>query len=202
MFGLARSSRALLAGGAFTAFAAAFVTTPLLARGAAELAPARPPLAEPIPSPTAFALVLPQRDPFARGPGSARSSAASASSPGAAMRPNPPADTARPPTFGVPAALWPLPANAGAPPVPFPLTAQSARVKAVITGPRPFALVEEAGTTRLVTLGDRIAGDTVAAITAEGVHLAHGGVLVVAPAAAPAISAPAVSPSRSDSGDR
>jgi hypothetical protein len=59
------------------------------------------------------------------------------------------------------------------------------RVTAVVTGAHPFALVDEAGTTRLVTVGDRLAGEAIAAITAGGVRLAHGSVLPVAPDSSP-----------------
>jgi hypothetical protein len=47
-------------------------------------------------------------------------------------------------------------------------------VTAIVTGRHPYALIDDAGTTRLVTLGDRIGDDIVAAITASEIRLASG----------------------------
>jgi hypothetical protein len=165
-------SRTILAASAFGAFAGAFAGVPLGARGAAGVAPSSPlPLAVRPPAP--LAVVLPRRDPFAGAEPLARASApALPAGPGAAVP--------------IPAALVPLPPNAGAGTSPFPLAGEGIRVRAVITGATPFALVEDAGATRLVTLGDGVAGDTIAAITADGVRLTHGTTIGVAHAAAAA----------------
>ena len=158
--------RGLLAASAFAAFASAFAGVPLGAQGAARSDPATP-------APTAMqrsaplAIVLPRRDPFAGG---------GAPEPATTLTPAPAPAAAVP----LPAALGPLPPNAGAGAMPFPFGGETAHVRAVITGARPFALVEDAGTTRLVTVGDAVAGDTIAAITADGVRLAHGGTIAVA----------------------
>ena len=162
--------RGLLAAAAFAAFASAFAGVPLDAQGAARRDPATP---APTPAQRAapLAIVLPRRDPFAGG---------GAPEPPTARTPAPAA------AIPLPAALGPLPPNAGAGPLPFPLASETSQVRAVITGAHPFALVEDAGTTRLVTVGDAIAGDTIAAITADGVRLAHGGTIAVAPSAAAA----------------
>jgi hypothetical protein len=83
----------------------------------------------------------------------------------------------------IPAALRALPPNAGAPNGAFPFAAgprTTATVSAVITGPHPFALVDDGGATRMLTIGDRIAGEQVVAIDATGVRLSSGTVLRVA----------------------
>jgi hypothetical protein len=207
----------MLAGVSFAAFAGAFVTTPIVVRGAAEPALTTTPLVSPVPVPSAVAVVLPRRDPFTGDAPRATVTATTtstatpsyASAPAAALPPIPrfPAipGTALPGTGlptstlaggGIPAALGPLPPNTGAlnGPLPsnpgapngtLPLAAQTARVTAVVTGAHPFALVEDAGATRLVTVGDRIAGDAIAAITAGGVRLANGSVLAIAPVSSP-----------------
>ena len=89
----------------------------------------------------------------------------------------------------LPSGLAPLPPNAGAGdvappftiPVPAPAQQPPARVTALITGTHPFALIDEGGTTRLVTLGDRIGDDAVTAISGTGVRLANGRLLPLAP---------------------
>jgi hypothetical protein len=53
------------------------------------------------------------------------------------------------------------------------------RVTAVVTGTHPFALLEEGVTTRLATIGDRIDGAAIVAITAAGVRLADGTLLTI-----------------------
>lgn len=192
MYPLDRYSRAVLAIAAFGSFAGAYTTAPIAARSSAAIPPitVAPPLA-PLPAPTSFAVVMPRRDPFG-GPGSdtvPRSAAQTAeSSPNASMP-------------SLPASLVPLPPNAGAGTLspPFaapPLAMQAGRgrepatapsqpplattVIAVVTGTPPYALIEEAGTTRLVTHGDRIADETVSTISVAGVRLASGRVLPVA----------------------
>lgn len=89
----------------------------------------------------------------------------------------------------LPSTLRPLPPNAGAGdaappfamPAPAPAQRPPARVTAVITGTHPFALIDEGGTTRLVTLGDRIGEDAVTAISGTGIRLANGRTLPLAP---------------------
>jgi hypothetical protein len=162
--------RAILAASAFSAFACAFAGVPLGARGAAGLDPAPlPPSPKRRPAPPA--IVLPHRDPFVGAEPPAPSASATA-------LPAAPA-----PAAPIPASIGPLPPNAGAGILPFPFTAETIHVRAVITGTPPFALVEDAGTTRLVTVGDGVAGDTIAAITEGGVRLAHGRIIAVAHAA-------------------
>lgn len=168
MRALGSPARGFLTATAFAAFAGAFAGVPLGAHGAASLAVARPsPLA--VRGATDVAVVAPRRDPFAGGPPPAIARVAATA---AALEP----------AVHVPAALVPLPPNAGAGAAPFPFGGETVRVRAVVTGARPFALVEEAGGTRLVTIGDALAGDSVAAITAGGVRLARGRSIGVAPA--------------------
>ena len=176
MFALDTASRRALAAAAFAAFGAAFVTTPIVARGdAAVVADPRPSVAS-LPAPTAPADVMPRRDPFAGGD-------APTARPGAALPPAQIAAPAMPPLPQIPAALHPLPPNAGAGDAAFPFATgprTGAAVTAVITGPQPFALVDESGTTRVLTVGDRIDGDRIVGIDANGVRLAGGRVLAVA----------------------
>jgi hypothetical protein len=196
---LGRYSRALAAGASFAAFAGAFVTTPIVVRGAAEPQVTAMPVVRPIPAPSAVALILPRRDPFAGDePRAVATTPSNGSAPAAAVPPplSPfpgPAipgaampGTALPGTapsgLRIPATLGPLPPNAGAINAPPPFAAQTARVTAVVTGAHPYALVDDAGTTRIVTVGDHIASDAIAAITAGGVRLANGRMLTVAPA--------------------
>jgi hypothetical protein len=191
----------LLAFAAFAAFAGSFVTTPIVARGAAGSHPMNTPVVRALPAPSIAGVVLPRRDPFTGDPSRAVAATPLASVPNAASTSV--ASPAMPVFSAIPPALRPLPPNDGvasaAPPFGRPpsalpaLIATTARVTAVVTGARPFALVDEAGTTRLVTVGDRIAGETIAAITADGIRLARGAVLAVAPVS---------SPNRSDSGGR
>lgn len=174
MFALDAASRALLAAAAFVTFGAAFVTTPIVARGEAGVLPETAPAVAPLTPRTAFAEIVPRRDPFAGGDVPVRASA-TAAQPQTAV-------PAIPPLPQIPAALRPLPPNAGASDGTFPFATAAriaATVTAVITGPRPFALVEEAGTTRMLTVGERIDGEPIAAIDANGVHLAGGTTLAV-----------------------
>src|ERR1700738_4818406 len=144
MFALHAASRTLLAAAAFASFGAAFVTTPIVARGdAGFVVDAAPPVASVTPQP-ALADVLPRRDPFAGGDTPARTNAQPPQPPIAA-----PALAALP---QIPAALRALPPNAGAGDGAFPFatgTPIAATVTAVITGAHPFALVDEAGTKRV-----------------------------------------------------
>jgi hypothetical protein len=177
MFALHAGSRALLAAAAFAAFGAAFVTTPIVARGEpGTVAEPQAPFASPVVR-TALADVPPRRDPFAGGDTLApRSNMPEAHVP-IAM----PAIPAFP---QIPAALRALPPNAGAGDGAFPFASgprTAAIVTAVITGPHPFALVDEGGTTRVLTVGDRISGDAIAAIGAAGVRLSDGTTLAIAP---------------------
>ncbi|HYW53375.1 MAG TPA: hypothetical protein VE826_05365 [Dongiaceae bacterium] len=190
MFALDAASRAVLAATAFAAFGAAFVTTPLVARGDAGIAPDAAPSVVPLRPRTALADVSPQRDPFAGGDTTA--SPSNAASPQA-----PVVMPAMPPLPQIPAALRALPPNAGAGDAPFPFATgarTSATVPAVITGPHPFALVDESGTTRILTVGDRIDGDAIVAIDAAGIRLSNG--LMLAVERATDSSAPPPSPAR------
>jgi hypothetical protein len=178
MFALRRSSRLALGAAALAAFSAAYVTTPIVARSQstsrAEGVPARASA-----SPEARAVVVaPRRDPFAGAP--------VAETPGSSPA-APRESAARMPS--VPAAIGPLPPNAGAGGGPFPPT-PAMRVTAIMTGAHPFALVDDGGTTRIVTTGDEFGGASIAAIRTDGVHLASGAIV---PLAAPA-SAPSPSP--------
>jgi hypothetical protein len=175
MFALHAASRTLLAAAAFTAFGGAFVTTPLVARGDAGVVPDPVAPVAPQPASTAFADIVPRRDPFAGGDAPAAHATGSPPQAPVAMPAIPPL----PPIPGepllphIPAALRALPANAGAGDGAFPFASGargSAVVTAVITGPHPYALVDEAGTTRVLT---------------GGVRLAHGTLLPVARASGP-----------------
>jgi hypothetical protein len=179
MFALDAASRAALAAAAFAAFGAAFVTTPIVARGDAGPGAGPAPTVVPLRARTALADVLPRRDPFAGGDTSAaRAHPLSPQAP-VAM----PAIQAVP---QIPAALRALPPNAGAGDNPFPFGAgarTSAVVTAVITGPHPFALVDEGGATRVLTVGERIDGDAIVGIDAAGIRLSNGTTLAVERAA-------------------
>jgi len=196
---VSRASRTLFAVAAFAAFAGSFVTTPFAARGAADLAGAELHPARSA-TPAALTVVLPRRDPFAGAalpaPSTERVSSLSAM-PGNTRMPALPALPAFPaPAAGaaIPATLGPLPANAGAPDPPFATSPNAGvRVTAVVTGAHPYALVDDARTARLVTLGDRIGDDAVVGIAADGVRLRRGGTLPLSP------STPAT---RSQPGDR
>ena len=185
MFALDRFSRTLLATSAFAAFAGAFVTAPFAARGAAGENVVRTAPTTPAAISGAFAAVLPRRDPFAGDPPVSHPS----SPPTAPLAPIPPI-SAMPSALSaseIPASIQPLPANAGASGSALPFAATSPaslapapRVTAVVTGTRPFALLDEGVTTRVVTIGDRIGGVAIVAITAAGVGLADGTMLAIA----------------------
>jgi len=71
--------------------------------------------------------------------------------------------------------IAPLPANAGAGRLPLAaVLGPPAFVSATILGPHPSALVVDDRTTRLVTVGDRVAGARIVAITADGITLDDG----------------------------
>ncbi|HEY0393375.1 MAG TPA: hypothetical protein VGD01_02655 [Candidatus Elarobacter sp.] len=187
MFALGRSSRALVAASAFCSFAGAFVCAPLVVRGEGTIVPSAPLRPAPRETATPFRDVAPRRDPFEGGPLPLRHAATSGEPlPAAALAV--PLAGSRDDIAGV---LRPLPPNAGAAAAPFPFavppgasspgaTAATATVVAVATGRTPYALIQEAGTLRLVTLGDRLGPDTVVAIRADGVHLASGRALPLA----------------------
>ncbi|HTD36019.1 MAG TPA: hypothetical protein VK669_00790 [Candidatus Limnocylindrales bacterium] len=186
---LAGSSRAVLAVAAFTSFAGAFVTAPIAARGAGDTPAAVVPLATPAAAPRALIVVVPRRDPFAGAPpADARRGSAVATPAMSSAAPERSGDMPER-IMPLPSSLGPLPPNAGAGeaarpfaiPAPAPAQRPPARVTAVITGTHPFALIDEGGTTRLVTLGDRIGEDAVAAISGTGVRLANGRTLPLAP---------------------
>jgi hypothetical protein len=175
MFALDAVSRTALAAAAFAAFGAAFVTTPMTARGDAEAIADPAPSVTTLPRPATLADVQPRRDPFAGGDAPA---ARSGAAPQTQL-----AVPAIPPLARIPAALRPLQPNAGAADAPFPFATAprtTAAVNAVITGPHPFALVDDGGTTRVLTIGDRIAGEPIVAIDANGVRLSGGTTLAVA----------------------
>ncbi len=167
MLALGPRSRAALSAIAFAACAGAFAATPPAARSSIEARPTAPaPSTRPEPPVVAIA---PHRDPFAVDASTAR--AARAPSMSAALAALPP----------IPATLGVLPPNAGASGMVVPFAAR-ATVTAIVTGPHPFALVDEGGSTRIVGTGERIGAETVAAIGIDGVSLANGTTLRVAPA--------------------
>jgi len=170
-------ARAACAAAAFAAFGGAFADAPQRAAGEAAApgdgAPAVRAL-EPDARGARLAIVPLRRDPFAAPRPAATPRSASSST--ARRTPSPP--------------LPVLPPNAGAPPFPFVLAPRAlvspappvrALVSAVVTGPRPAALIVDGGGTRLVTVGDRVGAATIAAITADGVRLRDGTVIHVAP---------------------
>ena len=174
MLALGPRSRAALGEHALTAFDGAFVATPLAARSSAIEHPAAASAAAPLPDPAAVSVVVPRRDPFAGG----------VAEPRAAATPQVSAVLAAVPP--IPATLGVLPPNAGAGGTMLP-PASAARVTAIVTGPHPFALVDEGGATRVVGTGERIAGETIAAIGLDGVRLANGTMLHVAPPESPTV---------------
>lgn len=172
MLALDTVSRTLLAAAAFAAFAGAFVTTPIVAHGAGSVVADPLPPVTPLSARTAFADVMPQRDPFSGGDPPAAPSGAAA--------PPSPVTVPVPPQPPFPAALRPLPPNAGAGDGAFPFataTHSMPTVTAVITGPHPFALVDASGTTRVMTIGDAVDGAAIVAIGGDGVRLVGGTLL-------------------------
>ncbi len=164
MFAIDPRTRSVLAGAALIAYAGAFRAGPTTAHDAIAAAPvARSTSPEPVTDSPAD--VVPRRDPFAGGP------------PAAAGGQAPPtvAHVALPP---IPPALRALPPNAGAGEA-FPFGSPE-RVTAIVTGGRPFALIDDGSTTRLVGSGDLVDGERVVAIDVRGVHLDGGTTLSVA----------------------
>jgi hypothetical protein len=164
MLALDLTSRAALAGAALLAYAGAFSTAPTtasvdtVARAAVSTAKA--------PQAVRLIVVVPHRDPFAGGMPTAVH---------IVMAP-----IATPPPFpAIPPSLGPLPPNAGARGAPFPFS-PAEHVSAVVTGARPFALIDGGSTTQLVTVGDRYEGERIVAIDTGGVHLQSGVTLPVA----------------------
>ena len=176
MFALGPCSRGACAGAALAAFAAAFAAAPLVARGSARTA-AIPAAPSPSPPPAPFAIVLPRRDPFAGGVPPLRRAVQALGNASA-----PAARTAyAAPGFALPFAV---PGSPGLLVPGAPLSAPSQpgpRVTAVVTGAHPSALVEEGAGTRVVTVGDALAGDRVRAIAVDGVRLEHGALLPLGP---------------------
>ena len=192
MFALDAASRTLLATAAFGAFGAAFVSTPLVARSEAGVFANPSPSVVPLPMRTAFIDVVPRRDPFAGGDTPARPNTPLNTALATTAMPSLPQIPSMP---QIPGALGALPPNAGAGGDAFPFASTAgaridAVVTAVITGPHPFALVDEAGTTRVLTIGDRIDGDAIVAIAVDGVRLSRGTRLPVAPASQPVAPLP------------
>ena len=166
MIALGPRSRAALGVASLASFAAAFALAPLGPRGAADarvrtvaLTASRSPAARTV-------AVVPVRDPF---------------SGGASPKPSPTSVTALAP---IPAVPGPLPANVGAAEASAAIAPASVRVTAIATGAHPSALVSDGATVRLIGLGDRIAGATVAAIDAGGLHLSDRTTLALDPAPA------------------
>jgi hypothetical protein len=178
MIALSASSRAAFCGAALVAFAAAFAVAPVVARGAAAV-PATPVPISPSPVPASLAVVLPRRDPFAGALPPFRRSASPSSD---ASSVTPPRAVPLAPAPQFPAAAMPLTAPSGmltAPsrPLDQPARAFDPRVTAVVTGAHSSALLDEGGSTRLVTVGDRIGDDRIVAIDLDGVLLARGTLL-------------------------
>lgn len=171
MLALGPRSRAALSAVAFAACAGAFAATPPAARSSSETPPAAGPQPSRRPDPPVVA-IAPRRDPFAADASVARADLAPST---------PAALVALPP---IPATLNVLPPNAGASGNVAPFAA-AATVTAIVTGPHPFALVDEGGSTRVVGTGEQIGAETVAAIGIDGVRLANGTTLRVAPAGSP-----------------
>jgi hypothetical protein len=105
--------------------------------------------------PASVAAIVPNGDPFAP----------------RASDPEPVRETAIAPFPGI----APLPANAGAGRLPLaPILGTPISISATILGPHPSALVVDDRATRLVTVGDRVAGARIVAIAADGITLDDG----------------------------
>lgn len=194
MFRVNPLNRAVLAGAAFASFAGSFVTTPLTARGDTRTVVGSFAAPRPFATPAGFAAILPRRDPFAGDPPPRRNDGARASAIPISAPPFP-ASSSTAANAAIPAGLAPLPPNAGATGTPLSIAhagapaasaaqpSETVRVTAIVTGAHPYALVDDGPTARLVTVGDRIGDDTVAAISAGGIRLAHGATVPLAPAA-------------------
>jgi hypothetical protein len=172
-------SRGALAAAGLTAFALAYVTTPLAAGSdspppVADTLPVR--AVTPSPAPAIAVALVPRRDPFAGIP-EAHGSAAPSAPPATAPIPTLPP---LPPTPGV---IRLPPSNAG-PALGLPPSG-GVRVTALTTGAHASALVEDRSGTRIVKAGDILAGDRITAIDAAGVHVGHATTYPVTPAGQP-----------------
>lgn len=157
MFSLNRTSRRALIGSAVSAFIAAFALVP--SEVASRLGPGPPVSLPPAEQIATIPLpIVPDRDPF---------DAPVADDPDVPHAPFTP---------GVPELfrIRPLPPSAGAGAAPFAARSTAPRVLAVVTGPRPSALIEEHGQTRLVAAGDPVDGSRIASIDGTGVGLEDG----------------------------
>jgi hypothetical protein len=153
------SSRAMCIAGALACFASAIVLTPTGVRsqltGSAPAVRAARPAVEP-----ALRPVAPTRDAFA---------------------PRAPVDDDPPPPAKVSGVAKPLQPSASERLDPRGALA-TARVSALATGAHPIAIVEIAGTTRTLSIGDALDGSTIAAIERDAVVLKNGRRLTLAPA--------------------
>lgn len=162
MISLSRTRRHRLTAIALTLLTAGVATLPLKVRGeAGSMVPARTRITAHVGSDVSNA-VMPRRDPFAGGAPLVR----------------------RPLAASVPPLVAPIAGRAPAEPPSPPSMPAAPRVTAIVTGERSYALVEDAGRTRVVTAGDRLSGQRIAWIAIDGVHLAGGATLSVAPGAA------------------
>jgi hypothetical protein len=151
VFALNRTERRAAIGVAVCAFVAAFACVPGQAGGHRAATGPQPATSEPLRALPAD--VVPVRDPFA------------------------PRIIETDPESGpvVPPRIAPLPANAGAGRFPFAgAPAAPPRLLAVVRGPAPGALIDERGTTRFVTVGERVAGARISAIDDDGLVLDDG----------------------------
>lgn len=161
MVRLDHRSRTLILCASALSFTSAFVATPQTARSADEpiteqrsLVPSRQPELP-------VAVIEPQRDPFV----------------GERTLPDaPPAsDKALPPVSSVPVMpLQALPPNAGAGGPLLETAGPTLTVQAIVNGERPVALLIEAGTTRVVAIGDRVETTHITRILPGRIILADG----------------------------
>jgi hypothetical protein len=145
-------------------FIAAVALTPSEVRSRLRAAPANAPLAPPAAS-APLAIVLPDGDPFAARAGDDDALASHELRPASSF----------PFAF---ARVGPLPPNAGA--GAFPLAGGTPVVRAIALGANPSALIDDGGSTHLVSAGDRLGMTSVATIDAGGVTLADGRHLALA----------------------
>jgi len=61
------------------------------------------------------------------------------------------------------------------------ITAPTVLVKAIVIGPHPLALLDEAGVMRIVGLGDAIGAARVSSISADQIVLSTGATLMISP---------------------
>jgi hypothetical protein len=159
-------SRTALAGAALLAFAGAVAHDPIAARSVSP--PAMRMHHDVLAAQPRIAVVVPRRNPF---DGETLSSAESTSPP----LPLPP----------VPAVLAPLPPNAG-----IAAGGSAERLTAIVSGTHPYALLEAANGTRVVTVGERIGGAPILAIGIDGVRLGDGRTLSVGAVTPSALAVP------------